>query len=91
MYNRGPAAWVRLGVANLKRQSNAQDLRVVERIRHDKYKSTFQYNDIALLKLEKPAKMNGFVRPACLSLENTITPGEKSLASGWGVVEFRKF
>jgi hypothetical protein len=43
------------------------------------------YHDIALIKLEKPAKMNSYARPACLYSKPEIS-FERAIATGWGDV-----
>ncbi|KAL7302302.1 hypothetical protein TKK_0004965 [Trichogramma kaykai] len=83
----GDAEWVRLGVTNMLQTRNAQDRRIVDRIRHPKYKASSKYYDIALLRLETPVKFNGYVRPACLSLDSRLPVGQNSLATGWGLRE----
>ena len=40
-------------------------------------------NDIALLKLDEPVKMNSHVQPACLP-ENQPPVGTKCFITGWG-------
>ncbi|XP_067012882.2 venom protease [Anabrus simplex] len=42
-----------------------------------------RYNDIALLRLEREAELNEYVRPACLHVSRNI-PVDAGLASGWG-------
>ncbi|RZC43129.1 serine protease snake-like, partial [Asbolus verrucosus] len=80
----GPAKYVRMGITNLNdRSTHKQEIRVTERIAHPEYRSSSHYNDIGLLKLQKPARMNSFSRPACLYTNNEIT-AEKAIATGWG-------
>ncbi|CAB0041145.1 unnamed protein product [Trichogramma brassicae] len=54
----GDAEWVRLGVTNMLQTRNAQDRRIVDRIKHPKWKASSKYYDIALLRLETPVKFN---------------------------------
>ncbi|XP_063907515.1 serine protease snake-like isoform X1 [Zophobas morio] len=82
--NAGDALWVRLGVNKFDDIStHRQQLKIVERIAHPEYKSNSHYHDIGLLKLEKPAKMNPYARPACLYLSPEIS-AQRSIATGWG-------
>ncbi|KAJ1520289.1 hypothetical protein ONE63_004490 [Megalurothrips usitatus] len=61
---------------------------VAERIVHERYRPSAKYDDIALLRLQSPARMTGHVRPACLHTEpalradtdNTNSP----IVTGWG-------
>lgn len=90
--NWGSATWVRVGDLNLERiddLSKPQNIRVTDRIRYPGYKRPAQYHDIALLKLEKEAKFNAWVRPICLpySLPDVGTDG-KATATGWGQVDW---
>ena len=76
--------WVRLGVNKFDDIStHRQQLKIVERIAHPEYKSNSHYHDIGLLKLEKPAKMNPYARPACLYLSPEIS-AQRSIVTGWG-------
>lgn len=90
--NWGQAKWVRVGDLNLESANDfaePQDIRVVERIRHPEYKRPSEYHDIGLLRLEKAARFNAWVRPSCLpySLPEAGDDG-KATATGWGQVEW---
>lgn len=69
-----------------------QTIAIKERIKHPEYKRPAEYNDIAILRLEKEANYNAFVRPACLPVD---LPDEgrdnKAVATGWGRVDWCKF
>lgn len=62
---------------------------VVDSIRHPDYKPPAKYNDIALLKLDRPVEFNEFIRPACLYTSNTFEVN-KTLATGWGKINYGK-
>ncbi|XP_063907488.1 serine protease snake-like [Zophobas morio] len=79
--NAGNAIRVKLGVNQLTDQR--QEVRIADRIVHPDYRANSHYHDIGLLKLEKPAKMNPYARPACLYLSPNITV-QSAIATGWG-------
>ncbi|XP_063907489.1 serine protease snake-like [Zophobas morio] len=81
--NAGNATWVRLGVSKLTDGNNRQQIRIAARIAHPDYRTDSHYHDIGLLRLEKPAKMNSYARPACLYLSPNIR-AERAIATGWG-------
>lgn len=61
--------YVRLGALNFASKENdgqPQNFTISEVITHPEWKPAHYYNDIMLLKLEKPASFNKYVRPACL-------------------------
>ncbi|XP_014203299.1 serine protease snake-like isoform X2 [Copidosoma floridanum] len=87
----GYAEHIRVGDLNLeskKDDARPQDRRVIERVRHPDYKKPAQYNDIALLKMDRPVTFDAYVRPACLSLNPNIQTGEKTVVAGWGIVDW---
>lgn len=54
---------------------------------HPDYKPPSYYNDIGLLELQNPAKINAFVKAACLYPYPEIV--QKSLvATGWGATSY---
>ncbi|XP_020612540.1 MAM and LDL-receptor class A domain-containing protein 1-like [Orbicella faveolata] len=63
-----------------------QDIKVVKVITHPLYHNPVQYsNDIALLKLEKPATLNRYVNLVCLPHSvPEPTDGTKCWITGWG-------
>ncbi|XP_017106428.3 trypsin-1-like [Drosophila bipectinata] len=79
-----PPNQVRLGGDNLT-LTEGEDLRVRRVILHPEYDSSTDYNDIALLELETPAKSE--LKPACLwqqpELTNTLVT-----AIGYGQTKF---
>ncbi|XP_065079923.1 CLIP domain-containing serine protease HP8-like [Ochlerotatus camptorhynchus] len=68
-----------------------QDISVAQFIKHKLYSTSQKKNDIALVKLSKPAQMNDNVKPICLPLpemlRRKIPP--KMVVSGWGFTEDR--
>ncbi|KAM0730589.1 Serine protease snake [Formica fusca] len=90
--NWGAAKWVRVGDLNLVQTNDdavPQDIKVAERIKHPDYKSPSEYHDIAILRLEKEANYNAWVRPACLPVDlPDIGTDNKAVATGWGLVDW---
>jgi hypothetical protein len=87
---RGLAKWVRLGDLNLKTTNDntrAQDFSVAKIFRHPEYKSPAHYNDIGLLQLDRDVKFDGYVRPACLHVEQDV-PAKPPEAIGWGLTDW---
>ncbi|XP_063912160.1 serine protease snake-like isoform X1 [Zophobas morio] len=85
----GEPKFVVLGVTNLNDTSHRQEIKVANRVAHPEYNKGNPYNDIGLLKLEKPVEVNSFVRPACL-YTNFDIPVTETIATGWGsTVYFR--
>ncbi|XP_068085906.1 serine protease snake [Anabrus simplex] len=83
---KGPVKWVRLGDVNLSNKNedaNPQVLNVQERISHPDYKPPSRYNDIAIIKMDKPAKMDAYTRPACLNTRPDIWV-KTAIATGFG-------
>lgn len=70
-----------------------QDRKVDQIIIHPRYNATLFYNDLALLKLDRPAEITNYVRKCCLweendNLQNLI--GKLGTVVGWGFDENRK-
>ncbi|KAL0111200.1 hypothetical protein PUN28_012836 [Cardiocondyla obscurior] len=88
----GKPKWVRLGDLNLKEtndQAMPQTIAIADRIQHPDYKKPSEYHDIAILRLEKEAEYNAFVRPACLPVDlPDINENENVVATGWGLVDW---
>ena len=55
-------------------------------VRHENFsvKEKFVKNDIALIKLPTPTKMNQQTQPACWKNQNTHNINEKLVVVGWG-------
>ncbi|KAK4881826.1 hypothetical protein RN001_005145 [Aquatica leii] len=86
----GEPKYVRIGELRLDSErddADVQDFNIIERIRHPNYTPPSQYNDIALLRLHKKARLNPYARPACLNV-NSVLSARKAVASGWGKVGY---
>lgn len=58
-------------------------------IKHPNYNSFTINNDILLIKLATPAKINTHVSPVCLAETNDNFPGGmKCVTSGWGLTRY---
>ncbi|XP_065079921.1 vitamin K-dependent protein C-like, partial [Ochlerotatus camptorhynchus] len=66
-----------------------QDIQVAKFIKHELYSPSGKINDIALVKLARPAQFNDNVRPICLPLPEILpkTLPKKMIVSGWGFTE----
>lgn len=66
-----------------------QDISVARFIKHKQYSTSQKKNDIALVKLSKPVKLNDNVRPICLPLPEMLPKKMplKMVVSGWGFTE----
>ncbi|GJQ77033.1 putative trypsin-like serine protease, partial [Trypoxylus dichotomus] len=76
---------VRLGKVDLLGDTDhtpPQNIRIQEVIVHPGYKHTEKLNDIALLRLAKPAEFSIYVKPVCLNTDPYIQ-GQLTVA-GWG-------
>lgn len=64
-----------------------QNIAAAEVHLHPSYNHRNKTYDIALVRLEKPAKMTSCVRPACLPLGGDVEPETKCWISGWGTLK----
>lgn len=65
--------------------SQYQDFNVSKVFKHPNYTFSSTYNDIALLKLNRPVIFNEFVQPACLHSSKEFNYfGDKFVIAGWG-------
>uniref|UniRef100_A0A182YRJ8 Peptidase S1 domain-containing protein n=1 Tax=Anopheles stephensi TaxID=30069 RepID=A0A182YRJ8_ANOST len=81
---------VRLGDINLYDDSDdeyAQQLKIVEIIRHPEHRFSSRYHDLALLRLERNVKLHDTVAPGCLWNDEEI-PFPSMEATGWGSTGF---
>ncbi|KAJ6651774.1 hypothetical protein lerEdw1_019665 [Lerista edwardsae] len=54
---------------------------------HEKYQAVTEYNDIALMQLDKPIKCSDFIQPACIPDSSVVTSElTQCYISGWGVM-----
>ncbi|XP_064490020.1 trypsin alpha-3-like [Ornithodoros turicata] len=65
--------------------SKAMKVRVVAAVHHERYNQSTFFNDIAILRVEKPFQYGLLVRPACLHTNETDLTGHKVIVAGWGV------
>jgi len=73
--------------------AHPQEVEVGEAARHPAYSGRTYSNDIAVVKLSRPALFNSHVQPLCLpslapSLLNTTSEGNAMFIAGWGAVRF---
>jgi hypothetical protein len=90
---RGVARWVRLGELNLgttEDKTRTQEFSVAKLFRHPGYVPPAHYNDIAILQLDRNVKFDGYVRPACLHVEQDI-PAKEPEAVGWGLTGWSEY
>uniref|UniRef100_A0A182PLT1 Peptidase S1 domain-containing protein n=1 Tax=Anopheles epiroticus TaxID=199890 RepID=A0A182PLT1_9DIPT len=81
---------VRLGDINLYDDSDdmyAQQLKIVEIIRHPEHRFSSRYHDLALLRLERNVVLHDTVAPGCLWNDDEI-PFPSMEATGWGTTGF---
>ncbi|XP_053668037.1 uncharacterized protein LOC128718438 [Anopheles marshallii] len=84
--NNIPPDVARLGDININSDHDdafAQELKIVDIIRHPKHQFSSTYYDIALMRLEKNVTVSAVVVPTCLWLDDEIR-FPKLLAAGWG-------
>ncbi|XP_073416061.1 granzyme A-like [Dendrobates tinctorius] len=80
-----------LGAHRLQDTQEQQQIRIKRGIKYPCYDKDLGINDLQLLQLEKPAKMNKFV--SLLSLpknEENIAAKKICSAAGWGISDLRK-
>lgn len=69
--------------------SSYQDFNISQIFKHPNYTYPVNYNDIALLKLDKPAIFDEFVQPACLHVEKQFNSSSNAfVVAGWGNTDF---
>ncbi|XP_019880431.1 proclotting enzyme [Aethina tumida] len=85
---------VRLGDIDLKRDNEPSapvTFKVSEIKAHQQFSRVGFYNDIALLKLDKPARKSKYIIPLCLpppELKNEKFAGQKTTVVGWGTTYY---
>ncbi|XP_015280522.1 PREDICTED: kallikrein-15-like, partial [Gekko japonicus] len=78
------AVRIRLGEGNLNHFDGTEQYKhVIKAIVHPEYNRSTHNNDLMLLKLMTPARLNCYVQPLGLSSQRA-SPGEMCLVSGWG-------
>lgn len=81
---------IRLGDHNLfsdSDQAEPQNFEIERLIIHPEYLASSRYNDIALIKINKNARFNKFVRPACIWQTDNIN-STRAIATGWGRIAY---
>ena len=73
---------VLLGVVDLKDTTHAKEINIARIVKHPEFRNDSRYNDIALLKLERPVEINSYVRPACLQKHFSIYLSQV-ITTGW--------
>ncbi|XP_045618724.1 coagulation factor X isoform X1 [Procambarus clarkii] len=68
--------------------SDAIDFGVTEFRMHERYDSKTQENDIALVKLDKPATFSETIWPVCLPPPQTSYQGRDGYVTGWGTIYY---
>lgn len=87
----GKPKFVRLGDVNLYNDTDdaqPQNFTIVQIVLHPEYSFRYVYNDIALLKLDRPVVINKYVRPACLYPNVTVSEDVIPTAIGWGATSY---
>uniref|UniRef100_K7F7P1 Mast cell protease 1A-like n=1 Tax=Pelodiscus sinensis TaxID=13735 RepID=K7F7P1_PELSI len=81
-----------LGAQNIKEQEPCQQVSQVKRqIPHRSFNWENANNDIMLLQLARPARLNAFVKPVGLPRAGvTVSPGTVCSVAGWGLTNARK-
>ncbi|XP_031838940.1 trypsin-1 [Nomia melanderi] len=71
---------------NSTKETEVQTFKVDRVMKHSRY-STFNYdNDIALVRLTKPIRFEGKMRPVCLPERAKTFSGLKAVVTGWGAL-----
>ena len=86
---RGDLIRVRLGELDLQSVSdnaNPQDFGISGKYVHPNYHPPSQYNDIALLKLDRQVQFSDYIAPICLQVNRNL-PNANFIATGWGRTE----
>ncbi|EDS44979.1 serine protease [Culex quinquefasciatus] len=86
----GPATVVRLGELALDSSNDEafpEDFAVAELIPHPEYKQSSQYNDIALIKLDRRVIFSPYIRPICLPMGAELG-NRRAIATGWGTIGY---
>lgn len=54
---------------------------------HEEYQPVTDFNDIALMELDKPIRCSNFIQPACVPNSTVVVSAlNHCYISGWGVV-----
>ncbi|CAG9793299.1 unnamed protein product [Diatraea saccharalis] len=82
--------FVRLGEYDFTRNNDSRsyDFRVVEKRQHLDFQMPNYHNDIAILKLNRPAVFNSYVWPICLPPAGMNLTNQRVYVIGWGTKHF---
>lgn len=83
----GDARFIKIGDLILNSDEDdaqPQEFDIIKTFTHPNYRPSDQYNDIALAKIDKKARLNLYARPACLDTSTNIDFTKKPTGSGWG-------
>lgn len=75
-----------LDLQSLTDDARPQDFGVLQKIVHPSYHSPSQYNDIALIKLDRQVPFSAYIAPICLQTQKSL-PNTNFIATGWGQTE----
>ncbi|KZC05938.1 Serine protease snake, partial [Dufourea novaeangliae] len=78
---------VRIGLHNVQNNQEGTITTIKNTIRHPNYNSAAMYNDIALVRLNKPVEITNYIRPACLYDEFDTIP-QTATVTGWGTTDY---
>ncbi|KYB25041.1 hypothetical protein TcasGA2_TC031075 [Tribolium castaneum] len=87
--NLGELVRVRLGDLDLQSvtdDAQPQDYRVSQKIIHPSYHAPAQYDDIALIRLDRDVQFSPYIAPICLETQKNL-PNYNFIATGWGKTE----
>ena len=82
--------FVRLGSYEFGTRADptAEDTEVTNFKIHPNYDRSSQKNDIAIITLKRPARMDGALAPICLPQRSRTYEGELGTVTGWGTTTF---
>lgn len=92
--NRNDLVVVRLGEHDLSQEDESphEDFGILRRTIHEDFSPTSYANDIAVLKLDRPAKFSKAIKAICLPLQEHFRTesflGNSGTVAGWGAVSY---
>ncbi|XP_023233218.1 plasminogen-like [Centruroides sculpturatus] len=85
-----PVFWkIRLGDYHLKKTEGTESTIAVSDVYYNRWYLGYQ-NDLALMRLSEPAKIDYYVRPICLPTSEDGFEDMTCTATGWGKADFNK-
>ncbi|XP_072943275.1 serine protease snk-like [Epargyreus clarus] len=85
--NLGKVKYALIGALNKTNYTANQLHKIKNIIPHPRYRSPKKYDDIALLELETPLKLDPYTVPACLDISGL--DDVEAIATGWGQTTYR--